>query len=88
MAKASEEYGWDLDFGSIALLWRGGCIIRSRFLGRIKEAYEKNPKLKNLMLDAFFAETLLRTKGLEESLRKSGGNRNRGTGIIRCIELL
>ena len=62
MAKASKEYGWDLDFGSIALLWRGGCIIRSRFLGRIKEAYEKNPNLKNLMLDAFFAETLLRAQ--------------------------
>jgi len=62
MAKASEEYGWNLNFGSIALLWRGGCIIRSRFLGRIKEAYEKDPHLKNLMLDSFFSETLLRAQ--------------------------
>ncbi len=58
MAKASEEYGWNLDFGAVALLWRGGCIIRSRFLGRIKAAYDRNPGLKNLMLDPFFANTL------------------------------
>jgi 6-phosphogluconate dehydrogenase len=51
---AAEEYKWDLNYGSIALLWRGGCIIRSGFLGKIKEAFDKNPKLSNLLLDPFF----------------------------------
>ena len=51
---ASEEYGWNLDFGGIALLWRGGCIIRSAFLGRIKEAFDRDPALSNLLLDPFF----------------------------------
>jgi 6-phosphogluconate dehydrogenase len=51
---ASNEYKWDLSFGSIALMWRGGCIIRSRFLGDIKKAFDKNPKLENLLLDDFF----------------------------------
>lgn len=54
MQKASEENGWKLNFGSIALMWRGGCIIRSKFLGKIKQAYDKNPKLSNLLLDSFF----------------------------------
>lgn len=58
MAKASEVHGWNLDLGSVALLWRGGCIIRSSFLGKIKDAYEQNPNLKNLMLDSFFASRL------------------------------
>ena len=44
--------------GGIALMWRGGCIIRSRFLGRIKEAFDKNPELENLLLDGFFSEVL------------------------------
>jgi 6-phosphogluconate dehydrogenase len=51
---AAEEYKWDLNFGGIALLWRGGCIIRSVFLGKIKEAFDKNPALTNLLLDPFF----------------------------------
>jgi 6-phosphogluconate dehydrogenase len=51
---ASNEYKWDLNFGSIALMWRGGCIIRSRFLGDIKKAFDKNPKLENLLVDDFF----------------------------------
>jgi 6-phosphogluconate dehydrogenase len=54
MQKASEENNWKLNFGSIALMWRGGCIIRSKFLGKIKQAYDKNGHLKNLLLDAFF----------------------------------
>ena len=54
MRAAAREYGWNLRYGAIALMWRGGCIIRSRFLGRIKDAYDKNPKLTNLMLDAYF----------------------------------
>lgn len=51
---AAEEFKWDLNYGGIALLWRGGCIIRSIFLGKIKEAFDKNPKLSNLLLDPFF----------------------------------
>ena len=54
MQQASDEYDWNLDYGNIALTWRGGCIIRSRFLNNIKEAYEKNPQLENLLLDDFF----------------------------------
>src|SRR6266850_71471 len=54
MRAAAREYNWNLNYGGIALMWRGGCIIRSVFLGRIKEAFEKNPKLTNLLLDKFF----------------------------------
>jgi 6-phosphogluconate dehydrogenase len=54
MRAAAKEYGWNLNYGGIALMWRGGCIIRSRFLGKIKEAYDKNSKLTNLMLDDYF----------------------------------
>jgi 6-phosphogluconate dehydrogenase len=54
MRAAAKEYSWNLNYGGIALMWRGGCIIRSRFLGKIKEAYDKNPKLSNLLLDDYF----------------------------------
>ena len=53
---AAEEYGWDLNYGGIALMWRGGCIIRSAFLGKIKEAYDANPDLTHLLLDPYFKE--------------------------------
>lgn len=52
---AADTYGWDLNYGGIALLWRGGCIIRSTFLKNIKEAFDKNPQLDNLLLDEFFS---------------------------------
>lgn len=54
MRAAATEYKWNLNNGGIALMWRGGCIIRSAFLGKIKEAFDKNPKLVNLLLDPFF----------------------------------
>jgi 6-phosphogluconate dehydrogenase len=54
LREAAKEQKWDLNYGNIALMWRGGCIIRSRFLGRIKTAFEKNPQLTNLLLDEFF----------------------------------
>jgi 6-phosphogluconate dehydrogenase len=54
MRSAAEEFKWNLNYGGIALLWRGGCIIRSAFLGKIKEAFDHNPKLTNLLLDPFF----------------------------------
>ena len=55
---AAKENGWNLNMGGIALMWRGGCIIRSRFLGKIKEAFDKNPGIENLLLDSFFFEAL------------------------------
>lgn len=54
MKLSAEEYKWKLKFGEIALMWRGGCIIRAQFLGKIKEAFDKNPKLQNLLLDDYF----------------------------------
>jgi len=52
---AAKENGWNLNMGGIALMWRGGCIIRSQFLGNIKEAFDKNPALENLLLDSYFS---------------------------------
>jgi 6-phosphogluconate dehydrogenase len=54
MRAAAKENGWNLNYGGVALMWRGGCIIRSGFLGKIKEAYDKKPELANLLLDNFF----------------------------------
>lgn len=54
MREAAKEYNWNLNYGNIALMWRGGCIIRSAFLGKIKEAFDKNPEIKNLLLDDYF----------------------------------
>jgi 6-phosphogluconate dehydrogenase len=56
MKAAAEEFKWDLNYGGIALMWRGGCIIRSAFLGKIKEAYDNNPSITNLLLDPFFKD--------------------------------
>ncbi len=58
MRAAAKEYNWNLNNGGIALMWRGGCIIRSVFLGRIKEAFDKNPGLVNLLLDPFFKDAV------------------------------
>lgn len=58
MRSAAKTYGWNLNYGGIALMWRGGCIIRSVFLGKIKEAYDKDPGLENLLLDGYFRETI------------------------------
>jgi 6-phosphogluconate dehydrogenase len=63
MREAANEYGWHLNYGGIAQMWRGGCIIRSAFLGKIKEAYEANRDLKNLLLDDFFAAALEESQG-------------------------
>ena len=56
MMAAANEYGWKLNYGGIALMWRGGCIIRSAFLSKIKEAFDNNPSITNLLLDPFFKE--------------------------------
>ena len=58
MRAAAKEYGWNLNYGGIALMWRGGCIIRSVFLGKIKEAFDKNPAIANILLDPYFAGKL------------------------------
>ncbi len=55
---AAAEYGWNLNYGGIALMWRGGCIIRSAFLGKIKDAFDTNPELDNLLLDPFFKKAV------------------------------
>ncbi len=67
MRSAAKEYGWQLNFGSIALMWRAGCIIRSLFLNDIKKAYVKNPQLENLLMDPFFQKAIL---GAEKSWRR------------------
>ena len=58
MRSAAQTYGWNLNYGGIAMMWRGGCIIRSVFLGKIREAFEKNQALENLILDDYFAEAM------------------------------
>ena len=58
MRSAAKTYGWNLNFGGLALMWRGGCIIRSVFLGKIKEAFDKNPELENLLMDDYFADVV------------------------------
>jgi 6-phosphogluconate dehydrogenase len=72
---AEKENGWRLNLGGIALMWRGGCIIRSIFLGNIKTAYDKNPELANLLLDEFFSSALNK---YQASWRKA---------IVQAIEL-
>lgn len=58
LKEAAKKFGWNLNYGGIALMWRGGCIIRSKFLGNIKQAFDSNPKLENLLLDQFFTNEI------------------------------
>jgi 6-phosphogluconate dehydrogenase len=74
LKEAAKEQGWHLNFGGIALMWRGGCIIRSRFLSKIKDAFDKNPNLSNLLLDDFFSKLL---NNYQDGWR---------SGVIRAIE--
>ena len=67
MRAMADESKWEINNGGVALMWRGGCIIRSAFLGRIKEAFDRNPKLANLLLDPYFSEQVSRA---EESWRR------------------
>jgi 6-phosphogluconate dehydrogenase len=67
MRQAQKEYNWKLNFGEIAQIWRGGCIIRAAFLQKITEAYARNPNLANLLLDPYFAKTI---KTAQENWRK------------------
>ena len=69
MREAAKEQGWQLNYGEIALMWRGGCIIRSKFLGNIKSAFDSNNQLENLLLDDFFTRAL---KDAEKGWRSAG----------------
>jgi 6-phosphogluconate dehydrogenase len=68
LRSAQQTFGWALDFGRIALVWRGGCIIRSVFLGEIKKAYDRDPALANLILDPYFREAV---EGRQEGWRRT-----------------
>ncbi len=68
MREAAKEYAWKLNYGGIALMWRGGCIIRSVFLGKIKEAFDRNPNTTNLLLDPYFRKVI---EGCQESWRRA-----------------
>jgi 6-phosphogluconate dehydrogenase len=75
MMEASREYKWNLNYGGVALVWRGGCIIRSAFLGQIKAAFDKNQNLENLLLDDYFREVI---EKCQESWRRA---------VIKAVEL-
>src|SRR6202047_2928921 len=62
LGTASKQYNWNLNFGDIATIWRGGCIIRAKFLNRIVEAYGRNPALHNLLLDSYFTDIIAKTQ--------------------------
>jgi 6-phosphogluconate dehydrogenase len=62
LAAAGRQYNWKLDYGTLAMIWRGGCIIRARFLQKIKEAYDRAPSLANLLLDPFFAGVIAKAQ--------------------------
>ena len=93
MRAMAKESGWEINNGGVALMWRGGCIIRSAFLGKIKEAFDRNPKLANLLLDPYFAE-----RGQPAPRRAGGGvcaaaiahgiplpGDDRGPGLLRRL---
>jgi 6-phosphogluconate dehydrogenase len=75
MRAAAMDFGWKLNYGAIALMWRGGCIIRSVLLAKIKDAFDRNPELPNLLLDPFFTETVARSQlSLRTVLGQAIGN--------------
>ncbi len=89
MRAAAEEYGWNLNYGGIALMWRGGCIIRSVFLGKIKEAFDKNPNLSNLLLDDYFKDAGRSGAGSLAARGRQGGRAGHpGAGDVQRAGLL
>ncbi len=74
MREAAREYSWDLNYGAIAMMWRGGCIIRSVFLDKIKAAFDRNPGLENLLLDDWFSKTMLRSQAAWRRVVTAGVN--------------
>ena len=94
MAGAGRGYGWQLDFGTIATIWRGGCIIRARFLDRIRQAYERDPALANLLLDPYFSELIgsrpgepARGRGGRRPPRRAGAGAGLGARLFRRLPL-
>src|SRR5205807_6490353 len=79
LSAMSKESGWSIHNGAVALMWRGGCIIRSVFLGKIKEAFDRNPGLANLLVDPFFTAELGRAQ--------AGWRRAVGAGVANGIPL-
>lgn len=79
MQEAAKEYSWELNYGGIALMWRGGCIIRSAFLGKIKEAYDAEPELENLLLTPYFRDTVVSSQ--------AGWRRVVGTAVTNGIAI-
>jgi 6-phosphogluconate dehydrogenase len=71
---AAEEHGWDLQYGEIAMLWRGGCIIRAAFLERIKAAYDRKPNLENLLLDPYFTDAVNKSQSAWRSVVCTAGH--------------
>ncbi|PKL09739.1 MAG: phosphogluconate dehydrogenase (NADP(+)-dependent, decarboxylating) [Spirochaetae bacterium HGW-Spirochaetae-7] len=74
MREAAREFGWDLNYGGIAMMWRGGCIIRSVFLDKIKAAFDRNPGLENLLLDDWFSKTELHSQTAWRKIVSAGVN--------------
>ena len=86
---ASAEYGWDINCGELAMLWRGGCIIRAAFLERIKEAYEGDAGLENLLLDSYFREAVASCQeGWRLVVSSAARHRPPHTGNQLSVELL
>ena len=89
IAAASAEYGWNIDRGAMARIWRGGCIIRARFLNRITEAYERNPELPLLLADQYFADAVGDVPaGLAPGGRRGGAERHPDAGVLLVAGLL
>ena len=86
---AAKEHDWPLNYGDCALLWRGGCIIRAVFLDRIKEAFDKDPKLENLLLAPYFSECGGEGAGFVAERSGDGGAAgDSGAGVLRGVVLL
>ena len=89
MAAAADAEGWDIDLGAMATIWRGGCIIRARFLDRIREAYDQEPGLANLMLAEFFATALENAQDpWRRVVGKRGGAGHPHAGVLVLAGLL
>ena len=88
LGAASTEFNWNLNFGDIATIWRGGCIIRAKFLNRIIEAYERDPALHNLLLDSYFTDIIAEDAAqLARRGRDRGQARRGGAGLQRVARL-
>ena len=88
MSVASAQFKWDLKLGDMATIWRGGCIIRARFLDRIKEAYDRNPKLANLLLDDYFREGVAGQKAHGGSVLSPSDRQRRADACLFFVACL